>query len=443
MSTINDNKIWPLLNFETFEKQLNGQAESPLHDLRKKAIERFSEMGFPTMRKEAWRFTNISPVEQQSFKLDAGDVPVSLDEIKPFLLNENDPVQLVFVNGVFKPELSEIHVKDGIVVQNLGQAIKDDPERVLTYLKKNENVFDYEFSALNTAFMKEGAFIYIPKNVVFDKPIHLLYISRAKDTEIVSHPRNLIVAETNSQATIMESYAGWNNEVYFSNPVTDVVLGENAIVHHYKVQRESEKAYHIALQHIHQERSSHFASYSFSIGAAISRNDIHNVLDGEGCDSVLNGLYLAHDRQVVDTHSLIDHAQPHCNSREVYHGILDDKAKTVFSGKIHVRKDAQKTDAIQSNKNILLSEEATVDTQPQLEIFADDVRCTHGGTVGQIDNNGVFYLRSRGIGEIKARNIMIHAFAGEIFNEVKFDSVRELMDDLVLSHLEDGHLKHS
>ena len=441
MNPAEQDKLWPQVNFEDMEKHMNGESQSPLHELRKKAIHRFQEMGFPTLRQEAWRFTNIAPIRQGSFQLTDGGVQVTHDDVAPYLLPDA-PIQLVFVNGSYRKDLSQLAKLEGVEVQSLGEAIKTKPQEVKGLMERNDNLLTNEFSALNAAFVRDGAYIRIDDRAVLEKPIHLLYLTRTEQDAIVVHPRNLIVAGAHSQSTLLESYIGWDTDLYFNNPATDIFVGENAGMEHYKLQRESDQAFHIANQHIYQSANSRFASWSFSFGASISRNDIHNVLDGQGCDSILNGLYLVHGVQLVDTHSLIDHAQPHCHSREEYHGILDDKAKSVFSGKILVRKDAQKTDAIQSNKNIMLSEEATVDTQPQLEIFADDVRCTHGGTVGQIDENGVFYLRSRGIDKVKARNMMIHAFAGEIFNEVKIDSVREMIDELVLAHLHEGHLKH-
>jgi len=436
---------WHKTNFDTFEKNLNGQSLTPLHIIRKKALSRFNELGFPTVRKEEWRFTNISPIAQTPFKLSAGSEKVdnAAEKIDPYTLKDIKHTQLIFMNGQFVPELTVLHLPDGVRVKNLDRAIQEDKEIIEKFLAKNTNYMEQEFTALNTAFISDGAFIYIPDGMILDSPIHILYMTDKPGESIVTHPRNLIIAGNNTQSTIVESYAGVNNEIYFTNPVTEVIAGENAVVDHYKLQRECENAYHVAAFYVHQKKNSSFSSHSFSFGGSIVRNDIFNVLDGEGSDSILNGLYLAQKNQFIDNHSVIDHAKPHCHSNEVYHGILDDKAKAVFSGKIHVRPDAQKTDAIQSNKNILLSEEATVDTKPQLEIFADDVRCTHGGTVGQIDENGVFYLRARGINEQLAKNIMIHAFAGEIIKNIKIDQLRDVVDKLVATRLENGHLKHN
>ncbi len=444
-----DQKItepaWHKINFLNFEKKLNGHSNTPLHNLRKQAISRFEEMGFPTMRKEEWRFTNISPITKIPFKPASGayDPAVVSGIIDPYTLKETKHTQLIFMNGQYIPELSVLRLPEGVRVKNLGRALQENTDLIEKFLAKHSNYMEQEFTALNTAFISDGAFIYIPDGLILDSPVHILYMTGAAEEPIVTHPRNLIISGSNSRSTIIESYAGVNNDIYFTNPVTEIIAGENAVVDYYKLQRESPNAYHISALYVHQKRNSAFSSHSFSFGGSIVRNEIFNLLDGEGCDSILNGLYLAHKEQLIDNHSVIDHARPHCHSNEVYHGILDDKARAVFSGKIHVRPDAQKTDAIQSNKNILLSEEATVDTKPQLEIFADDVRCTHGGTIGQIDENGVFYLRARGINEQLAKNIMIHAFAGEIIKNIKIDRVRDVVDKLALSRLEDGHLKQN
>jgi len=433
---------WHKINFE---KKLNGLSQIPLHKIRKQALSRFDELGFPSIRKEEWRFTNISPIQKTAFKLASGvqSMDVNSGLINPYIIRDLKHTQLVFFNGQYVPELSVFHLPEGVKVKSLDRALLEDKELTEKFLTKQTNFLEQEFTALNTAFIRDGALINIPDGQIVEPPIHILYLTNTTGETIVTHPRNLIIAGSNSQSTIVESYAGVNDGIYFTNPVTEIIAEENAVVDHYKLQRESINAYHVAALYIHQKSSSSFSSHSFSFGGSIVRNDIFNLLDGEGIDSILNGLYLAHDDQLIDNHSVIDHARPHCHSNEVYHGILDDKAKAVFSGKIHVRPDAQKTDAIQSNKNILLSEDATVDTKPQLEIYADDVRCTHGSTVGQIDDNGIFYLRSRGINERLAKNIMIHAFAGEIIKNIKIAKIRENIDNLVLTHLEDDHLKHN
>lgn len=436
------DKQWYLTNFDIFEKKLNGQSKSPLHDLRKKALARVKENGFPNIKDEEWRFTNISPIIKTEFKPADDTKDISREFLKPFLLDHVTPHQLVFVNGAFAAELSSINnLPDNIQATSLAVAIGDEKNKMETLLTQQADIQSNAFTALNTAFMQDGFFLHIPKNVILEQPIHVLFVSNAKDDSIVTHPRNLVLVDANSQASFIESYVGFGEQKYFTNPVIEISLGENAVVDHYKIQRETKKAYHVAANHVHQERSSNYTSHSFSFGGALVRNDINTVLDGEGIESVLNGLYIASRNQHVDNHTVIDHAKPHCHSNELYKGVLDENAKAVFSGKIHVRQIAQKTDAIQSNQNLLLSEDATVDTKPQLEIFADDVKCTHGGTVGQIDEEGVFYLQSRGLSKDQARNMMIQAFAGEVTHKVKIESLRDTLDEWVFARLHDGHLE--
>ena len=288
---------------------------------------------------------------------------------------------------------------------------------------------------MNTAFISDGAFVYIPKDSIVDAPIHLLFIATASGKPEVSHPRNLIVAGANTQVKIVESYVGLDKAVYFTNAVTEIVAGENSVIDHYKLQRESVQAFHVATLQIQQARSTTFSTCSISMGGALVRNDVNAVLDGEGCESVLNGLYLVTGQQHVDNHTQIDHAKPHCSSREFYKGILDEKARGVFNGRIIVRPGAQKTDSKQTNKNLLLSEGALVNTNPQLEIYADDVKCTHGATIGQLSADVLFYLRSRGINLETARNLLTYAFASDITSRIKIESIRTELENILFSRL--------
>ncbi|HVB37990.1 MAG TPA: Fe-S cluster assembly protein SufD, partial [Vicinamibacterales bacterium] len=290
------------------------------------------------------------------------------------------------------------------------------------------------FPALNTAFFADGAFVLLPPHTILDAPIHLLFITvadRARTEAVMTHPRVLLVAGEDSQARIIESYAGTPGATYFTNALTEVSLGEHAVVEHCRVQRESDAAFHVGLMHVNGRRSSTFTSHAFALGGALVRNEIAAVMGGEGMECTLNGLYLATGRQLVDNHTTIDHATPHCSSHEIYKGVLAGRARGVFNGKIIVRPDAQKTDAKQTNRALLLSDDAVIDTKPQLEIFANDVKCTHGAAIGQLDDDAVFYLRSRAIGEQDARTMLIHAFAGEVLDRVHIEPVRaQLRDEL-------------
>ncbi len=436
MTEVALEKEWYLNDFKVFEKTLNGQASTRLHHIRQAAIDRFARIGFPSRRQEAWRFTNIEPVKKIKFKhlYDSAKLTADL-HIEPYKFAgvEN---HLVFVNGYFSPQLSGCpSLPDGVVVESLATAIKKYPDLVNQHLAQYVQFDDHAFAALNTAFMVDGAFVYIPQNVIVEKPIHLLFLSGTHDESILSHPRNLIVLDKSSQATVLESYVGKRNSVYFTNPVTEVVMEDNAIMEHYKIERESEKAFHIAVQNIEQKRNSRYVSHNYSFGGSLVRNDLRVVLDGENVDAELNGLYMLWDDQLCDNHTLIEHARPNCRSRELYKGILDDHSRAVFNGKILVHPNAQKTDAVQANKNLLLSDDAKVDTQPQLEIYADDVKCTHGGTVGQMDRDGIFYLRTRGIDEAIARSMIIHSFAGEVLQHIKIDSIRDKLDKEVVKRL--------
>ena len=286
--------------------------------------------------------------------------------------------------------------------------------------------------------MEDGAFVYIPKAKVLEEPIHLLFVSTARGKPTVSYPRNLIIVGYSSQATIVESYVGLENDLYFTNVVTEIVGGENALIAHYKLQWESKEAFHIATVEAHLDRSSNFSSHSIDLGGALVRNDVNAVLDGEGIDCTLDGLYIVTGQQHVDNHTRIDHVKPHCISRELYKGVLDGKARGVFNGKIYVHKLAQKTDAKQTNKNLLLSEDAVIDTKPQLEIFADDVKCTHGSTVGQLDQDAIFYLRSRGLGREAARGLLTYAFAGEMISRIRVEPIRRKLSEILLTGLPQG-----
>ncbi len=294
------------------------------------------------------------------------------------------------------------------------------------------------FVALNTAFFTDGALIYVPAGQTVERPVHLLFISTNAEAGATSHPRNLVVAERDSRLTLIESHVSTVQGAYFTNAVTEFVIGDDAVVEHCKFQDESPLAYHIAAQQMTLGRNCDFISHSFAAGARLSRNNINTVLAGEHIECVLNGLYLTKDDQLADHHMIVEHASPHCNSHEYFNGILDDRSKGVFHGRILVRPIAQKTDAKQTNKNLLLSDNATTDTKPQLEIYADDVKCTHGATVGQLNKDSIFYLRARGISEETARRMLIHAFAGEIIDRIRCEPVREELDRVIWDLLEEN-----
>jgi Fe-S cluster assembly protein SufD len=430
--------------WEQFERaHLESKQPSWVFPLRKAAMSRFAELGFPTLHDEDWRFTNVAPIAQLPFK---PTLEYTRNGLTPAALSKESFSQLkasrlVFVNGHFAKEFSTILPQaDGVKVGSLAAALQTDSALIEKYLGRHAKTDDSPFTALNTAFFQDGAFIFVPASKIVADPIHLLFITTSKDAGATAHPRNLIVAEKGSQLTVIESFVGASGAEYFTNAVEELIIGENAVVEHCKFQDESTAAFHIAGIYAQLGRSCNFIAHSIATGARLSRNNIRTSLAEEGVECILNGLYLTRDEQLADHHMVVEHAKPHCNSHEYYNGILDGHSKGVFHGRILVRPDAQKTDAKQTNKNLLLSENATVDTKPQLEIYADDVKCTHGATVGQLNDESIFYLRARGIGLETARRMLIHAFAGEIIERIRHAPTREEMDKLVWERLEQNPL---
>ncbi len=415
-----------------------------LTETRDRAMERFNALGFPTTRDEEWRFTSVAPIAETDFVLPTdGQASLGHLDLAPFRLTDDAQAEIVFVNGRYAPGLSTIHaLPQGVRIEGLASAIVSSPDEVEANLARLAGFERQAFTALNTAHLADGAFIMVAAKASVSAPIHVLFVSTSAPRGVdgrptMSHPRVLVVLGANSQASIVESYAGPGHDRYFTNAVTEVVLGEDSRLDHYKIQRESLLSYHIGAMHVRAQRGTRFASHSVSLGGSLVRNDVTAVLDGEGVECTLNGLYVGDERRLVDNHTTIDHARPHCGSREVYKGILADRARAVFNGKIIVRPDAQKTDAKQTNKALLLSEEAQINTTPQLEIFANDVKCTHGAAVGQMDDEAVFYLRARGLSDRQARNLLIHAFAGDVLNRMPFEPVRARAEEVLLRQLEE------
>ena len=419
--------------FARLERESASGRRSWTQGLREEALERFAELGFPTPREEEWRQTNVEPIARTAFQLAARHVDgIALRDLARFTFGTLPCAQLVFLNGTFAPHLSTLgSLPRGVKVANLESVLETDRGSIEPHLARYASHTDQAFRALNTAFLRDGAFVEIPCNTVVETPIHLLFISAARGEKIHSQPRNLIVVGDNSQATVIESYAGLGKDVYFTNAVTEIVAGAGVVVDHYKLQRESDHAFHVATLQARLERGSNLTTHSFSLGGALVRNDINTVLAGEGVECTLNGLFLTTGHQQVDNHTRIDHAKPHGASREFYKGILAGRSRGVFNGRIIVRPDAQKTDSKQTNKNLLLSEEALMDSRPQLEIYADDVKCTHGATIGQLDEDALFYLRSRGMDSKAAHALLVQAFAGDVTHRARVEPVRAQLDRLV------------
>ena len=404
-----------------------------LENLRGRGAVRFAELGFPTVREEEWRFTSVAPISKTEFR-PAPEGRLAPEQLDAFLYADA-PNRLVIVNGRFVPELSRTRgLPQGMRFGSLSTALKEQADEVAGHLGQLADFESRAFTALNTAFLQDGAYVYVPEGAVLEGPLQLLFVSAADGT-VVSHPRVLIIAGDGSQCRIVETYVGADDQVYFSNAVTEVFAGANAVVDHYKVQEESLQAFHIASMHVRAARSAAFSSHSFVLGGRLVRNDVFAHLDGEGAEVTLNGLYLADGDRLVDNHTTIDHARAHCPSHEIYKGILGGRARAVFNGKIIVRQDAQKTDAKQTNRALLLTDDAAINTKPQLEIFADDVKCTHGAAIGQLDEDALFYLQARGLTFFEARDMLIHAFAGDILDRVKIEPLKRALEGELYAQL--------
>ena len=404
--------------------------------LRAKAAHNFAQIGLPTSKHEDWRFTNINPIRKTNFTPANGQATFSSTDIKQFLFDDLDAINIVFVNGHFDPGLSHLtELQDGVRLVSLAAANAGQCPNVEKHLGKYAQIDDQAFTAANTAMIHDGVYMRIKKGTTVEKPIHIINISVANDEPIITHPRTLIIAEPNTNATIIEDYVSLSDDVYLTNAVTEIVVQDNADITHYMLERESKNAFNISSLFVNQKRDSRFTSHSVLLGGHIVRNNINPVLDGENCYSVLNGVYVIQDNQIADNHMQVVHAKPHCDSRQYYNGIMNDQSKGVFRGRIIVKQDAQQTDAKQSNQNLLLSDDASVNTDPQLEIYADDVKCTHGATIGQLDKDQIFYLQARGIPAIQARAMVIQAFAAENLERMNLEPIRNYLQEKLLARL--------
>jgi len=388
--------------------------------VRGSAMDRFENLGFPTVRSEDWKYTNLAPFLKDKI-VPAVPTELAAEAIARFVYPETANNHVVLVNGFFNAQLSSLKGQ-GIVACDLLEAIADARYGKIAreYLARNATYHDNGLTALNTAFLQSGVFVLIPRNVKVEAPLQITFVSDTSEPHTANFPRVLIVSEENSSATIFENY---------------VSLDDEARLEHYRVQRENNKALHIATTATELGRGCSYDTTSITMGAQLSRHDISVVLDHEGAECWVDGLYIVGADQHADTHSVIDHKQPRCNSHQLYKGILDGNGRAVFNGKVFVRHGAQKTDAMQTNKNLLLSDRARVDTKPQLEIFADDVKCAHGAAVGQLDMEELFYLHARGINPTLARNLLTYGFAEEVIGKIKLDSVRAQLDEAALNQL--------
>ena len=414
-----------------FAARAGGDEPVWLSPMRHLAMASFSALGFPTPALEDWHYTSLASIADVPYRTTVVASSTSVADLAPFMINADWPT-VVLLNGVFSPSLSSLDsMPAGLTVLPLAEAWVSHPELVQKHLGKVA-IGEHAMTALNTAMIQDGVFIHAPPNMHVLSPLHIVHVTDAAAAEAATFPRTLVVADRLATMTVLESFVSLADVSYLTNHVAEIVLGDGATVHHFKLQRESEQATHVSTTEVHQSRDSHFVNFSMAVGARLSRTNVYTVLDGENCGATLNGLYLGKGRQHTDHQTRIEHAQPNCFSRELYKGVLDDASRAVFNGKVYVHPVAQKTDGKQSNHTLLLSPEARIDTKPQLEIFADDVKCTHGATVGRMDEAGLFYMKSRGVPAETARKLLTYAFAADVLETIEVEAVKLALEQLTL-----------
>ena len=427
--------------YQTFSDKLNNGG-SALQKVREKAINRFESVGLPANKNEEYKYTPITRMLEKHF--DEGDSIVSDDFIRPETealvqkhLLDLEANHLVFVNGQYVENLSNIvSPKDQLHVSPMGEAYEKYAQVVDKYFSTEACIDSDPFVALNTAYAQEGVFMHVPKGKVVEHPVIAYFFSDAGAQNVMTHSRNLFVVEENAQVKFAETFQTLGGEVSYNNAVTEIVVAKYANVHYYKYENESPKAIHTGTTQVKQHDNSYFHAVNIALQGAMIRNNLNITLDAEHCESHMYGLYMLNDKSHVDNHTVVDHQKPNSFSNELYKGIVDGKAKGVFNGKIYVRPDAQKTNAFQSNANVLLSDDASVDTKPQLEIWADDVKCSHGATTGQIDQEQLFYLRTRGLSKVQARAVLLRAFAGDVIQHIGIEALREKIEVEISERLE-------
>ncbi|WP_017730795.1 Fe-S cluster assembly protein SufD [Nafulsella turpanensis] len=427
MSTTTDIKSSFISQYREFEKSLNGSAKGPLHQLRKEAMGIFEETGFPHAKNEEYKYSNIGKALEKQLAGQAITQASSLDAagVQPFLFDELEANQLVFINGQYRPELSSLISNNSeVVIKELSEAYQEQPELVANALSKEANPATDAFLALNTAFVQHGIFLHVPDKAVVSQPIVLHFISDSSRGTTTSQPRNLFLIGKSAQISVVEAFHSVGEQSSFTNIVTTIDVKENAQVDYFKLQTEQDNSLQVNTTQVQQEANSRFTATTITLGGGLVRNNLNIAQNASNIESNMFGLYFLHGKQHVDNHTVVDHRKPHCQSNELYKGIMDDASTGVFNGKIFVRQEAQKTNAFQSNKNILLSDNATINTKPQLEIWADDVKCSHGATTGQIDEEQVFYLRARGISEESARAMLLYAFAADIIDQISIEPLK-------------------
>lgn len=429
-------KAWLDVVFKTYEDNLNGSKSHPLSSFKKEAFQQLQSERFPTRKDEDWKYTNVSPIIKSSYQFGKAE-DLSDSQLDAFVFDEMDAVRIVVVNGVLDESKSTVDKRvEGLTITPLKHVLEDERQTALinTLISQKSGTEVNTFLPMNLAFAKHGYLIETAANTEVQTPIHFIYINTKSNDSHFTHPQMFIHAEKSSKVTVIESYNSTDNEaVYFTNSANYISVGMNANVEHYRLQYESKSAFQISNTIVTQDRDSIYSNYTVDLGGKIIRNNLSTELLDSGTETNYYGVYLGLEKQHIDNQTFIDHAVPHCNSNELYKGILTDKARGVFNGKVLVRQDAQKTNAFQQNSSLVLSNDAVMDTKPQLEIYADDVKCSHGATIGQLDESSIFYLKSRGLNEEAARNLLQKAFLGDVVTHFKIESIR----DSVLQKIDD------
>ena len=422
-----------LSSYLAFEDHLDP--ESPIHDLRSEAIRTFETEGFPTRKNEAWKYTSLNSVLKPNYsmfpKLESA---LEFKDVKKYFLYDVDTYKIVFVDGVYNSFLSET-THDGMDVCLLSAALSKDRYNAVIETYFNKVAPKDSMTSLNTAFAREGAYIYIPKHREVEKPIEIINFSTGNEAALMLQPRNLIVVGENAHVQIIERHQSLSENPVLTNSVTEIFAEQRAHVDYYKIQNDLESSTLIDSTYISQERDSICSVHTFSLGGKLTRNNLNFYQKGTGCDSILKGVTILENKQHVDHHTLVHHYAPNCESHQDYKGLYDDSSVGVFNGKVYVEKEAQKLDAFQQNNNILISDKATINAKPQLEIFADDVKCSHGCTIGQFDEEALFYLQSRGIGKKEARALLMYAFANNVLESVKIPELKGRINKLIANKI--------
>ena len=422
--------------FERLAEARDGKEPGWLSELRQAAFQRFVELGFPTTRHEDWKYTNVNPIVEAGFTRAEEPVSVSQERINDFGFEGLDAHLMVFVDGFFVPGLSHIGDLPGNVrVSSLAEALEKEPETVRRHIGQYADYQSNPFTALNIANSADGAFLFLPRGAVVEKPIHLVYIASAGEQPGAAYTHNLIVAEANSQVSVIENYVSLGEGKAFTSPLTEVAADESAVIDFYKIQREAKSVYHVGGLAVYQKESSMFRSHTVTFGGALTRNDVFDKLDGEGAEGIVNGLTVLSGDQHASNWMWIEHCKENIPSHELFKNVLGDKASAEFTGRIYVHPEAQKTDAKQTNQSLLLSRDARANARPQLEIYADDVKCTHGATIGELDDVALFYLRSRGLPQKEAQNLLVRAFAADLIERIKIEPLKKAIEDELIARL--------